>query len=126
MALSSKHITLVAFTLRLRRLAIIGMTYQYSVNAIMKDTYDAHQSLLKQEVARLSSDVASLAISLDPLASTGPNDRSIRPSEEMRVRMIRHWNLYDSLYHSDYLGGRMMLWSDVGRKHLHATLAILG
>ncbi|KDE05348.1 hypothetical protein MVLG_04263 [Microbotryum lychnidis-dioicae p1A1 Lamole] len=108
-------------------LAILGLAHQFSTNAIDRDRYEGYVSLLADEVARLSTNVASLATrSGDALASTGPNDRSIRPSEEIRFCLFRHWNLYDSMYHSGYLGSRMKLWTEKGRKNLSGMLAKMG
>ncbi|SCZ87820.1 BZ3500_MvSof-1268-A1-R1_Chr2-3g05288 [Microbotryum saponariae] len=108
-------------------LAILGLAHQFSINAIDRERYEGYVSLLADEVARLSTNAASLAThSGDALASTGPNDRSIRPSEEIRFCLFRHWNLYDSMYHSGYLGSRMKLWTEKGRKNLSGMLAKMG
>lgn len=55
-----------------------------------------------------------------------PDDRSIRPSEEFRFLLFRHWNLYDSMFHSGYVAGKMKLWRDRGRKNLQGLLAKMG
>lgn len=108
------------------RLAILGLTHQFTTNAIDRDRYEGYVELLKDEVARLSSTASSLVSSSDPLASTGPNDRSIRPSNELRFCLFRHWNLYDAMYHSGYLGSRMKLWTERGKKNLSGLLAKMG
>ena len=55
-----------------------------------------------------------------------PNDHAIRVSPEPRFLMIRHWSLYDSMLHSPYLGSRLHIWSEQGRKRLHKLLAKMG
>jgi len=108
------------------RLAILGLTHQFNTNVIDRERYEGYVALLSDEVARLSSTSSSLVASSDPLASTGPNDRSIRPSEELRFCLFRHWNLYDSMYHSGYLGSKMKLWTERGRRNLSGMLAKMG
>ena len=55
-----------------------------------------------------------------------PTDNAIRISPEPRFLMIRHWSLYDSMLHSPYLGSRLHIWSEQGRKRLHKLLAKMG
>ena len=66
--------------------------------------------------------------SSDVIPTTGrsPTDHAIRISPEPRFLLIRHWSLYDSMLHSPYLGSRLHIWSDVGRKRLHKLLAKMG
>ena len=108
------------------RLAILGLTHQFTTNLIDRERYDAYVLLLADEVARLSVNPESLHFSSDPSASSGPNDRSIRPSDELRFCLVRHWNLYDAMYHSGYVAGRLKLWKERGRKNLQGFLAKMG
>ncbi|KAM0786356.1 hypothetical protein ACM66B_001827 [Microbotryomycetes sp. NB124-2] len=107
-------------------LAIVGLTYQFTTNVIDRERYENYVELLADEVARLSSSAVALVSTSDPLASTGPNDRSVRPSQELRFCLFRHWNLYDAMYHSGYLVSKMKLWTERGRKHLSGMLAKMG
>ena len=61
-----------------------------------------------------------------PTTARSPMDHSIRLSPEPRFLLIRHWSLYDSMLHSPYLGSRLHIWNDVGRKRLHKLLAKMG
>ena len=61
-----------------------------------------------------------------PTTARSPTDHSIRLSPEPRFLLIRHWSLYDSMLHSPYLGSRLHIWNDVGRKRLHKLLAKMG
>ena len=61
-----------------------------------------------------------------PTTAKSPTDHSIRLSPEPRFLLIRHWSLYDSMLHSPYLGSRLHIWSDQGRKRLHKLLAKMG
>ncbi|GAA5998555.1 DNA replication initiation factor CDC45 [Rhodotorula paludigena] len=109
-------------------LAILGLTHQLTNSLIDLSSYESLQSLYATEVARLSSSSASLETAnvSTTHASTSERDRSIRPSDELRFCLFRHWNLYDAMYHSGYLGGRMKLWTVEGRKKLSGLLAKMG
>lgn len=93
---------------------------------IDRERYESYVAILADEVARLSQDAASLQTSTEVAASSGPNDRSIRPSIELRFCLVRHWNLYDAMYHSGYVAGRLKLWKERGRKNLQGFLAKMG
>lgn len=102
-------------------LAILGLTYQFTSGLIDKDRYERHVALLEDEVVRLAPPPGGIN-GADP----GPNDRSIRAAEEMRFCLYRHWNLYDSMYHSSYLASKMRLWTERGRRNLSGMLAKMG
>jgi len=91
---------------------------------IDRERYDAYALVLSNEVARLNinHDLAQIGHH----AISGPTDRSIRPSEELRFMLFRHWNLYDSIYHSGYVAGKLKLWRERGRKNLQGLLAKMG
>mgnify|MGYP000142923268 CR=1 FL=1 len=40
-----------------------------------------------------------------------------------RVMLLRHWTLYDSLYHSPYVATRLGVWKEHGKKKLNLFLA---
>lgn len=115
-------------TVRANRLAILGLTYQFTNALIDFSTYELLQPLFSTEVARLSSSLSALQTHTisSTYSSSSERDRSIRPSEELRVCLFRHWNLYDSMFHSAYLGGKMKLWTVEGRKKLSGLLAKMG
>lgn len=61
-----------------------------------------------------------------PTSASSPSDNAIRLSPEPRFLLIRHWSLYDSMFHSPYLSCRLHVWSDAGRKRLDRLLAEMG
>ena len=90
---------------------------------------------LRDEVRRLNppdpEDISRESLrgeASDVIPTTGrsPTDHGIRISPEPRFLLIRHWSLYDSMLHSPYLGSRLHVWSEVGRKRLHKLLAKMG
>ena len=102
----------------------MGLTHQFTSSLIDRERYDAYVGVLANEVARLNVNHELAAIGAH-LAS-GPTDRSIRPSEELRFMLFRHWNLYDAMFHSGYVAGKLKLWRERGRKNLQGLLAKMG
>ncbi|KAK7449691.1 DNA replication initiation factor cdc45 [Stygiomarasmius scandens] len=104
-------------------LAILGLTYQYTSTRISRDKYDTYHSIYHDEVSRLNppppqGDKAQSALS--------PDDSSIRFSDELRFMLYRHWTLYDAMFHSSYVAGKLGIWKEAGRKRLTGLLAKMG
>jgi cell division control protein 45 len=100
---------------------------------------DQIRGILKDEVRRLnppdlnstaamSSGNANGVSGVTALQTTArsPSDTSIRISPEYRFMLIRHWSLYDSMLHSSYLGTKLHIWSESGRRRLDKLLAKMG
>ena len=49
-----------------------------------------------------------------------------RKSNELRLVLLRHWNLYDSLFHSPVFATKLRLWLQNGREKLELILARVG
>ena len=90
---------------------------------------------LRDEVHRLNpQDPSALqaeqlrgeATGVIPTSTKFPTDHSIQLSPEPRFLMIRHWSLYESMLHSPYLGSRLHIWNEQGKKRLHKLLAKMG
>ena len=106
------------------RLAILGLTYQYITSRISRDTYENYHAVYYDEVSRLNPQPA------DPenghLISVNPDDISVRATEELRFTLFRHWTLYDAMFHSSYVAGRLGIWREKGRQKLSGLLAKMG
>ena len=107
------------------RLAILGLTYQYTTSRISRDVYDTYQSVYYDEVFRLHPST-NTADSKNALISLNPDDQSIRVSEELRFMLFRHWTLYDAMFHSSYIASKLGIWKERGRKKLTGLLAKMG
>lgn len=92
------------------------------------------RGILKDEVRRLNppellpNNGGILTTNTGVIQTTAgsPNDTSIRISPEFRFMLVRHWSLYDSMLHSGYLGTKLKIWNENGRKKLHKLLAKMG
>lgn len=98
----------------------------------LQDRTEQVREVLRDEVRRLNPIPTEELRRSQHLADTiptharSPADTSIRLSPEPRFLLIRHWSLYDSMYHSPYLSTRLHIWSEPGRKRLHKLLAKMG
>lgn len=103
------------------RLAILGLTYQYTTSRISRSSYDKFHSIYYDEVFRLNPPPPGN----NPNA-INPDDLSVRATEELRFMLFRHWTLYDAMYHSSYVAGKLGIWKEKGRKRLTGLLAKMG
>jgi len=107
------------------RLAILGVTYQYLTSKIPRTKYDTHQAIYHDEVSRLNPQTAQQE-DVHALLSINPDDASVRSTEELRFTHFRHWTLYDAMYHSSYVAGKLGIWKEKGRSRLTGLLAKMG
>ncbi|KIW07855.1 uncharacterized protein PV09_01770 [Verruconis gallopava] len=100
-----------------------------------RDRGERIRSVLRDEVRRLNptdlKDIARVesmgdANGIIQTHARSPNDNSIRLSPEPRLLLVRHWSLYDSMKHSPFLGTKLHIWSEAGRKRLDKLLAKMG
>lgn len=54
------------------------------------------------------------------------DDSTIVADDEFRLMLLRHWSLYEALYHSDYVATKMGIWKEKGQKRLKRFLVKLG
>lgn len=108
------------------RLAILGLTYQYTSSRISRDIYERNHSLYHDEVVRLNPPGPQNAFQANGITTITPDDTSIRATEELRFTLFRHWTLYDAMYHSSYVNSKLGIWKEKGRKRLTGLLAKMG
>ncbi|TFY59472.1 hypothetical protein EVJ58_g5762 [Rhodofomes roseus] len=111
---------------RITRLAILGLTYDYSTSRISRDDYDKYHSIYYDEVARLNPPPPASAAADYDFKPQNPDDTSVYASDELRFTMFRHWNLYDAMYHSYYVASKLGIWKERGKKRLTGLLAKMG
>lgn len=55
------------------------------------------------------------------------DDTSIRFAPDMfRLMLLKHWNLYDSMFHTNYVATRLGIWKEKGRQRLTNLLVKMG
>ncbi|KAG0368720.1 CDC45 family [Gamsiella multidivaricata] len=115
-------------------LAIVGLTSQYANDQIGHRDYLDIVQTYKDESQRLTLNDRQNRNSpgrrpdnsnLGP-ATTTPEDGFIQCTDEYRFMMVRHWSLYESMYHSNYVASRLGIWREAGRSRLLALLAKMG
>ncbi|KAH9180579.1 CDC45-like protein [Lactarius sanguifluus] len=105
-------------------LAILGLTNQYIRCRISRPEYDKYHSIYHDEVSRLNPPPP--AGDTYGLAALSADDMSLRTTDELRFELFRHWTLYDAMFHSSYVAGKMGIWKEQGRKRLTGLLAKMG
>jgi cell division control protein 45 len=131
-----------------QRYTIIGLTHQYIHQHIDSPEYNSQLELLKGEVSRFNIHVPGNSDSsftpddllneeepgtfrpnYRPSSSTkvqGADDFSIVSDQDFRLMLLRHWSLYESMYHSSYVAARLGIWKEKGRRRLTNLLVKMG
>ncbi|KAK3808531.1 MAG: CDC45 family [Benniella sp.] len=115
-------------------LAIVGLTSQYINDQIGHAEYLDMVRIYKDEAVRLTPAERQRPTPLDNgiddanrgLSTGASEEGAIQCTEEYRFMMVRHWSLYESMYHSNYVASRLGIWREPGRKRLLALLAKMG
>lgn len=105
--------------------AIVGLTSMAIQNRTTKANYALYYAMYKDEVVRLNPPALVLGNVVRANGSSS-NDSSIKPEAEYRFMLYRHWSLYDAMLHSPYLGAKMKIYSEPGKKQLHKLFAKMG
>ncbi|KAI0302062.1 CDC45 family [Russula brevipes] len=91
-------------------LAILGLTNQYT---------RCRMSLSRLNPPPPANDAHGLA-------ALSADDMSLRTTDELRFELFRHWTLYDAMFHSSYVAGKLGIWKEQGRRRLAGLLAKMG
>jgi cell division control protein 45 len=124
------------------------LTHQYIHQHIDSTAYHSQSELLKGEVLRFNISVptdsdtpftpADLLNEDEPGAGRpnykpassskvqGADDFSIVSDQDFRLMLLRHWSLYESMYHSSYVAARLGIWKEKGRRRLTNLLVKMG
>ncbi|KND03063.1 DNA replication initiation factor CDC45 [Spizellomyces punctatus DAOM BR117] len=122
-------------------LSIIGLSDQYLHDRIDQRRYLSQVETYKDEVARFNirhgggdenDDIDSLFG--ESATKSGPgsaiirnaDDHAIRCDDEFRLMLLRHWTLYESMYHSSYVATKLGIWKERGRQRLTNLLVKMG
>lgn len=104
-----------------------------SRNRRILDRVEQRREVLRDEVRRLNPipdaelrRSQSIGENVIPTHARSPTDTAIRLSPEPKFLLIRHWSLYDSMRHSNFLSTRLHIWAEVGQRRLNKLLAKMG
>lgn len=51
---------------------------------------------------------------------------TIMIAQELKLMLLRHWTLFDSISNSNYVVSKLKLWREEGQRDLKKFLALLG
>lgn len=115
-------------------MAIVGVTSQYLVAAVPEDLYKDAVAYFRTQIASLSPVVGSRGGAEESrqenvgyaAVCSEQVTQSLSSSTELRLDLVRHWTLYDSLLYSSYTITRLAAWRQTGKRRLLELLATLG
>jgi cell division control protein 45 len=106
--------------------AIVGFTEHFLFERMTRERYDFLLDAFRGEVLRLNKEESLSTETADgikvPLAARG----FIEETSELRLALLRHWNLYDSLMHTQQVATRLRVWTSAGKDKLDLLLARVG
>lgn len=113
-------------------MAILGMTNHYMTSSIGEPLYENQMAFCREEVkglqpnAHSSQDTSEVQnVGYVPSCS-GSAVQRIAQSVELRLDLLRHWTLYESLCYSSYTATRLATWRQTGQRRMLELLATLG
>lgn len=99
-------------------------TYQVYANETMKEVMRHNQiQESNNENVDFFNIMADEEVKVD---SQNKKNGTIFVESDMRLMLMRHWNLYDSLYYSDYFATKLDLYSQNGEYSLLKFISRLG
>jgi len=110
-------------------LAIVGVTEMFIFDRISHSTYSQQVMILQDEVSRTCAEGAQEiqeGTGDEALRVTAAEDHRIVCDDEFRFMMYRHWSLYESMSHSDYVAAKFEVWTVKGQKKLKTMIAQMG
>jgi cell division control protein 45 len=111
--------------------SIVGLSSNYIYGKLNIIQYTQLALEYKEEVERLSIRNAPIEESQSILGSeklpeSSADDYSIRFLEDLQLVLLRHWNLYDSMFHSTYVATKLGVWKEKGRQAITNLLVQMG
>ncbi|EFA78479.1 cell division cycle protein 45 [Heterostelium album PN500] len=101
--------------------SLLGLTDQLVHERVSLEDYGMEYKYFKSLVANNYPSDEEVANG----RATVQGDRVVH-SEDYRFMLYRHWNLYDSLYHSKYVACNLRAWKAKGRYLLETLFALMG
>jgi len=115
--------------------SIIGLTEQYINEKVSAVTYTALVSEAQEEVEKYNpvedleekaSQMSGSSSSADTHLREEHKNGHIAFNMEYRFMLLRHWDLWNAMYHSRYVATRLGIWKEQGKQKLKNFLAKVG
>lgn len=108
--------------------AITGVTDLYLQAQVIEEDYSERLKSLKRVQTRLNPNAVqkSKAEAANVSAVMINADGLISAEQDLKFILLRHWTLYSSMLHSDFIASRLSAWRERGRKQLELLLARMG
>lgn len=118
-------------------LAIVGVTYQYLSSQIPKMQYEDAVIEFQREILRFSQQKEGPKMAFEAVDETEEEKKqklnsvnvqvgTVISQQELQFMLLRHWNLYDSVYYSNYIATKLSIWKESGKRELNKFFALLG
>lgn len=110
------------------RYGIVGLSSHYVYGKCGIVEYTAIAATYKEEVDRLTINTSASTWDLDAIDQEPdrPSTGGITFLEDLQLMLVRHWNLYDSMFHSTYVATKLGVWKERGRQRLTNLLVKMG
>ncbi|XJO78859.1 hypothetical protein BDV3_003236 [Batrachochytrium dendrobatidis] len=95
-----------------------------SLQDVLGLSYD-DDDLFGERPLRTSTFSAANSMTTVP-SGRSADDYSIHYHEDFRLMLLRHWNMYDSMFHSEYVATKLGIWRSKGRQRLTNLLVKMG
>lgn len=112
---------------------IVGLTDQLLHKKIDRVEYEGKISTCINEVVSHPSNIYKAPSRIEDEESGFEIQTEQKPvsslfieHKDLRIMLYRHWSLYDSLYHSNYIASKLGIWKEPGKNKLNEILAQIG
>ncbi|KAH3662057.1 hypothetical protein OGAPHI_006238 [Ogataea philodendri] len=107
-------------------LSIVGTS---SLSSNYTNAYESLVPLLKDELNRIqqSDDISSTAeSSFDDNRGKKADNTALKVDKDYSLFLLRHWNLYNSFFYSNYVNSKLQLYTSNGKRRLNTMFARMG
>lgn len=107
--------------------AILGVTYQHLLELCPEEVYHRDFEYLRDACLRENPTSSANGRPSNALEHLDTNrDGQIKQEDEFRFMLMRHWSLFNSMFHSRYVATRLKVWREKGRRLLETFIVKMG
>ena len=96
---------------------LVGVADQLIHNRSDRSQYERTIGECQTEVIKLNQDSFSEAQEADGI---------FIDQKDLRLMLLKHWTLYDSMYYCNYIASKIGIWKEPGKRKLLELLAHIG